>query len=95
MYQQAIHGQWPVRDISANFSRASGVRAAAKAVTPAALTEALSYCPDGQEHTIRSLLFLDESIAEGKTAAAVLHHLRAHGMPTDATVTLAACVSMI
>ena len=54
------------------------------------MIEELDYEADGKEHEIKSLLIVDETVADGKTAAAMLHHLRMHGLSEGAEVTLVA-----
>lgn len=93
-YRDDVLERWPVRDISANFGR-KGVK---KAMRPETSVDDMigefSYQPDGAEGSIRSLLVLDESVASGKTIAAIIHLLTQAGMPHDATVAAAVCAKM-
>ena len=42
----------------------------------------LDYVQDGAEKDIKSLVVVDEIVADGKTAAAMQNHLRIHGLPS-------------
>lgn len=55
------------------------------------MIEEFIYEARGKEPSIRSLLVIDESFASGKSVAALLHHLREAGLPTDAEITIAVC----
>ncbi len=59
-----------------------------------AMVKELVYTPYGEEKDIKSVLIVDESVGEGKTAAAILEHLRAAGLPKGTKVTLAVCCRM-
>lgn len=93
-YRQAVLERWPVRDITGNFTRQGRNRAVRPDTTVEDMIAEFIYAPDGKEEEIRSLLVIDESVASGKTIAAVLHHLRKHGMLEDAAVAAASCVRM-
>jgi hypothetical protein len=88
-YKAAVHGR-AATDISPLFKRSPGVTSGNTATTMAALTDALSYQSAGDEKTFHSLLIVDESVASGKTIAAIVHHLRAAGLPPDCKITVAA-----
>ncbi len=77
-----------VPDLSGGFSR----KERAKAASASSLEEIVDefvYKADGHEATIESLLIVDDSIASGKTIAAMLHHLRKAGLPLDCMITVA------
>lgn len=93
-YRQAVLERWPVRDLTGNFTRQGRKRAVRPDTTVEDMIAEFVYTPDGKEAEIRSLLVIDESVASGKTIAAVLHHLRKHGMLEDAAVAAASCVRM-
>jgi hypothetical protein len=93
-FKNAITTRWPTaRDITSTFDR-SGVTKAADPHGSEIMVNELMHAPDGKENDIKSLLIVDESVAEGKTAAAIVHHLRAAGMPKETKVTLAVCCRM-
>jgi uracil phosphoribosyltransferase len=93
-FKNAVTTRWPkAQDITATFDR-QGVTKAADAGGVDVMVKELKHKPDGQERAIKSLLIVDESVAEGKTAAAIIEHLRAAGMPKEAKVTLAVCCRM-
>jgi hypothetical protein len=93
-YRQAILERWPVHDFTPNFTRKGQKRAVRLDTTVADMIAEFAYTPDGKEGEVKSLLVIDESVASGKTLAAVLHHLRTNGLPADAHVASAACCKM-
>lgn len=58
--------------------------------TCADMVEEFIYTATGVERDIRGLMILDESIAHGKTAGAILEHLKRNGLPDEVPVALAA-----
>ena len=46
------------------------------------------HSPDGKNNDIKSLLIVDESVAEGMTDAAIMDHLRVADTPKETKVTL-------
>ena len=93
-FMAAIVQRWPnARDIMSTFGR-QGVAKAADPGGAEVMGKELVHTPDGKEKDIKSLLIVDESVAEGKTAAAIIEHLRAAGMSKDVKVTLAVCCRM-
>ena len=93
-YRQAVIERWSVRDLSKNLTRKGKTKAMKSETTLEDMIEEFTYTPDGSEPSIRSIMIVDESIASGKTAAAILHHLRAAGLPKGTTIAVAACVKM-
>ena len=89
-YGEAIlQKQVLLQDLSGQFSRNGNVRAADNDTALDQVIEEYVYAPSGSEPTTKSLLILDETVGSGKTAAAILHHLRAAGLPSDCKVTIA------
>jgi uracil phosphoribosyltransferase len=76
------------------FSRKGAFRAGDSSTTLEDMIYELDYLPDGKEHEIKSIVIVDETVADGKTAAAMLHHLRKHGLSEAAQVTLATWVKV-
>ena len=93
-YFRAVLERLPLRDISKNLTRKEEKKASRPETTVDDMIEEFVYTPDGREPNIRSILIVDESVATGKTIAAILHHLRAAGLPEDAKIAVAACVKM-
>lgn len=91
-YRKAILKHWPVHDFTPNFTRHGRKRAVRPETTVEDMIDEFVYTPDGKEAEVRTLLIIDESVASGKTIAAVLHHLRKHGMVEDAAVAAASCL---
>ena len=87
-YRNAILTLAPARVLS-GFTRKGKVKAGDSGSSLADMIDEFNYAPDGQEREILSLLIVDEIIAEGKTAAALLEHLKRHGLPNEAEVILA------
>ena len=87
-YRRAILTRAPVRVLS-GFTRKGKVKAGDRGSTLADVIDEFVYVPNGQEREIFSLIIIDESVAEGKTAAALLEHLKRHGLPDEAEVVLA------
>ena len=88
VYRLAILDRMPARVLS-GFTRKGKVKAGDRETTLADMIEEFDYAANGDERDIRSLLILDESVADGKTAAALLEHLRRNGLPDEARVVLA------
>ncbi len=74
--------------------RGPGAAAADNDTTLDQVIEEYVYAPTGSEPTTKSLLILDETVGSGKTAAAILHHLRAAGLPSDCKVTIATALKV-
>ena len=88
VYRSAILDRVPARVLS-GFTRRGKFKAGDREVTLADMIAEFDYAPNGDERDIRSLLIVDESVADGKTAAALLEHLRRNGLPDEALVVLA------
>jgi hypothetical protein len=93
-FKLSVMARWSkARDLSPSFNR----RGVTKSADPGDVSDTVKefiYSPDGKEKDIKSLLIIDESVGEGKTAAAILEHLRVAGLRRDAKVTLAVCCRM-
>jgi predicted amidophosphoribosyltransferase len=89
-YREAVLQVGRAQDRTANFSRKNKVKIGHNDTTLAQAIDELIYKPDGTEAGIKSLLIVDESVASGKTVAAVLHHLREAGLPKDCKVIVCA-----
>lgn len=88
-YRDGILSDTKARDLTGNFSRHGKIKAADDKATVQDVIGEFIYKPDGSEGSIKSLLIVDESTASGKTVAAVLHHLRAAGLPETCSITIA------
>lgn len=89
----AVRAKWPkARDITRNFAK--GTVKAGDDSALQSLIASMSYMPDGKEEEVDSLLIVDESVSTGKTAAAMIEHLKAAGMLPETPVTLAVCCKM-
>lgn len=94
-YREAIYSSWSAKDFTATFSRVGKIKAQNAATTVDDLVEReFVHTPNGCESMIRSLLIVDESIATGKSAAALVQLLRRAGMPADAQIHIAVCSKM-
>lgn len=93
-YYEAILSRWPVRDLTLNFGPKGAARAARCETSVADMVEAFPYTRDDRESAIRSVLIIDESVATGKTASAIIQRLVEGGVPKDAKFTIAACAKM-
>lgn len=93
-FKQAVMARWPkARDLSPCFERHGKIKLADPGDVGAMVKEFV-YASNGEEKDIESLLIVDESVGEGKTAAAIIEHLRAAGLSKDSKVTLAVCCRM-
>jgi hypothetical protein len=88
VYRSAVLDRIPARVLT-GFTRKGKVKAGASKTTWADMVEEFDYAATGDECDIRSLMILDESVADGKTAAAVLEHLRRNGLRDEVPVLLA------
>jgi hypothetical protein len=77
-------------DLTTGFSRHGVKKMADPATNVQQAIDEFLYTAQGCEAAITSLLIVDESIASGKTIAAVLHHLRQAGLSANCTVRVAA-----
>ena len=94
-YRSAILDKWPVTDLTATFTRNGRMKAQSSETTVDDLVKSeFVHKPNGYEPVIRSILIVDEAIATGKTAAALLELLRRAGMPVCAQVSIAVCSKM-
>jgi predicted phosphoribosyltransferase len=92
-FTKAVTERWPdARDITDHFSK--GSTKAADDGDLRSLVSSMGYTADDKEELIGSLLIVDESIATGKTAAAMIERLKAAGMGENVDVTLVACCWM-
>lgn len=90
-YLTAILERTNALDLTPRFTRAGAVRSSADPPpTLEELAASISYAPEADESGIRSLLFIDDVFASGRTLAAILQHLRKSGLPADCTVQAAA-----
>jgi uracil phosphoribosyltransferase len=83
-----------LRDLTARFSRNGKIRAAA-ASSVEEVRDEFNYQSVGDESEIKSLLIIDESLASGRTVAAVLDHLRSVGLPKDCIIYVAVAAWLI
>ena len=94
-YRDAILDRWPVNELSDTFTRRGNFKAQDDETSVEDLVEReLVHSPDGSEPLIKSLLIVDESLARGRTAAAMIALLRRAGMPDDARISIAVCAKM-
>jgi hypothetical protein len=77
-------------DLTPNFSRKRKVKVGHNDTTLEQAIDEMIYTRDGTESGAKSLLIIDESIASGKTVAAVLHHLRIAGLSKECRVVVVA-----
>jgi hypothetical protein len=89
-YREAVLRSRNVRDLTFHFSRKGKVKVGHKDTTLEQAIDEINYAPDRMESNIKSLLIIDESIASGKTVAAILHHMREAGLPKGCKVTVVA-----
>ena len=85
----ALRGR-SAHDLTPNFSRKGKVKVGHNDTTLEQAIDEMIYTRDGTESGVKSLLIVDESIASGKTVAAVLHHLRTAGLSKECKVTVVA-----
>ena len=88
-YRDSILRDTKVRDLTPNLSRNGDAKASDNKATVQDVIDEFVYKPDGSENSIKSLLIVEESTAEGKTVAAFLHHLRAAGLTESCSITIA------
>lgn len=95
-YREAILKRWPVVDFTDTFTRRGKFKAQTTTTTIDDLVQhEFVHVPNGREPSIRSILIVDESVATGKSAAALIRLLRRAGMPADAQTCIAVCSKMI
>lgn len=94
-YREAILCKWPVVDFTDTITRMGKIKAQKTEITVDDLVEReFIHVPNGYEPSIKSLLIVDESIATGKSVAALIVLLRRAGMSAGARVTIAVCSKM-
>jgi hypothetical protein len=93
-YRQAVLNGCSVLDLTENFTRTGEKKAADTSTTLDDMMSEIVYAADGVESKLRSVLIVDDSIASGKTAAAMITKLRDAGLPPDARVVIAVCAKM-
>lgn len=89
VYRNDLIGRTEALDLTERFSRKGKVKASTASSAQEIIDE-FDYAPQGDEHKIRSLLIVDESVASGKTIVAVLEHLRRAGLPENCNIMVAA-----
>jgi predicted amidophosphoribosyltransferase len=89
-YRNAVLRERSAHDLTHNFSRKGKVKVGNNDTTLQQAVDEMIYTRDGRESGLKSLLIVDESIASGKTVAAVLHHLRTAGLSKECKVTVVA-----
>lgn len=89
VYRNALIGKPGALDLTDRFSRKGNVKASTASSIQEVVDE-FDYAAQGDESEINSLLIVDESVASGKTVAAVLEHLRRAGLPGDCKIMVAA-----
>lgn len=89
-FREAILGNTGAIDLTRGFSRHGVVKMADPTTSVQQAIDEFCYSAQGCEASITSILMVDESIASGKTIAAVLHHLRQAGLSANCTVQVAA-----
>lgn len=77
-------------DLTPRFTRSGSVRSSEPTTSLDEVVASLSYKPGGDESAFRSILFIDDVIASGKTVAAIVRLLRQHGVPFGAVLQVAA-----
>lgn len=81
------------RDITGRFHKA-GRRSSMLGATLSELIEDYGYHAAGDEPDLSSLLIVDDTIGQGNSVLALLHHLQLAGMPASAAVTVAVAARM-
>jgi hypothetical protein len=89
-YRNAVLRGRIAHDLTPNFLRKGKVKVGQNDTTFEQAIDEMIYTGDGTESGVKSLLIVDESIASGKTVAAVLHHLRTAGLSKECKVTVVA-----
>jgi hypothetical protein len=79
-YREAVLRNTSAHDLTRHFSRKGKVKIGHNDTTLDQAIDEMIYARDGTEPDIESLLIVDESIASGKTVAAMLHHMRQAGL---------------
>jgi hypothetical protein len=88
-YRQAILSKNPkAADLTPQVTR-TGKTFAGEGATIEAVAAGLNYAPTGQEHTIRRLVIVDDTLTTGTTAAAIVEVLRTHGLPAECEIVIA------
>lgn len=89
LYRDALLMRLNARDISDRFTRKGNIKAS-EGHSIEKMIDEFEYRFGGDESQIQNLLIIDESIASGATAAALLAHLSNAGLRQDCTVFVAA-----
>lgn len=89
-YREAVLRDSSAHDLTSHFLRKGKIKVGHKDITLEQAIDEMIYTGDGTESGIKSLLIVDESIASGKTVAAVLHHMRKAGLPKGCKLTVVA-----
>jgi len=88
-FRKAIIKDTQALDLTPCFSRHGKLKMANSETTMRQAIDEFRYEAQGCEGSIKSLLIVDESIASGKTIAAVLYHMRQAGLPPCTTLNVA------
>lgn len=94
-YRQAVLVGRSVIDLTNNFTRLGKKKAADSSTTLDDMMSEIVYARHGSEGSLQSILIVDDSIASGKTAAAMIAKLRNEGLPLDAKIVIAVCAKMV
>lgn len=89
IYRNRILETLPAVDLTPRFSR-KGLLKSATASSWTEIFSELSYAATGDEANFNSVVVVDELVAGGKTAAAVIQHLHDAGLPKSCIITIAA-----
>ena len=89
-YRDAVLRDQSVPDLTFDFRRRGKIKVGHNDTNLEQAIGEMIYTSSGIESDIKSLLIIDESVASGKTIAAVLHHMRKAGLPKDCVVTVVA-----
>jgi hypothetical protein len=93
-YRAAVLHHSNARDLTSNFSRRGKVKVGLNGTSLEQAIDEMVYTSDGTELDIKSLLIVDESIASGKTVAAILHRMQKAGLPKECKVTIVTWASV-
>jgi predicted amidophosphoribosyltransferase len=75
-------------DLSDGFRRHRETRSA-EGCELGELIEAISYSPNKRESELKAVLIVDDIVASGRTAAALMHHMRLAGVAAECKFSLA------
>jgi hypothetical protein len=88
-YRESVAAKFPGAIDLTNVIFRDGTKRAGHGATLDQVVASLTYIPTGREKEFRRIVIVDDTFTRGMTAAAIITHLRKHGLPKNCEVVLA------